>query len=352
MRRVCPDGHDSASQDYCDICGLPMVAASEQQAPAAPPPSPAGGSGSSGSSGSGGSGATGGSGGGSTQTCSHCGAVNPAANLFCESCGFDFTTGALPERIPLADGTYLAEPPPAKPAGSTPPAEPTKSDEPENSGKSGKSANGPASAVPREAPQAAAPPPAPMPRPATPPSPAPQTPASRGPSADAFVAGAYAPDGDLDVHVDRPANRPPSVASSSDWVVEVWIDPTWFALQEGEGEPPSPGPPDIVALRSTGAIVGRPSSARGVQPDIDVGTDTAVSRRHARLDTDGRRWWIEDLGSSNGTFVGGAAEAPPEKPIAANRRVEVDADDRIYVGAWTRLVVRRATDSDRRDLSS
>ena len=191
-----------------------------------------------------------------------------------------------------------------------------------------------------------------MPRPATPPSPAPQTPASRGPSADAFGAGAYAPDGDLDVHVDRPANRPPSVASSSDWVVEVWIDPTWFALQEGEGEPPSPGPPDIVALRSTGAIVGRPSSARGVRPDIDVGTDTAVSRRHARLDTDGRRWWIEDLGSSNGTFVGGAAEAPPEKPIAANRRVEVDADDRIYVGAWTRLVVRRATDSDRRDLSS
>ena len=175
-----------------------------------------------------------------------------------------------------------------------------------------------------------------------PPSPAPQPPATT-----------YAPDGDLDVHVDRPANRPPSVAASSDWVVEVWIDPTWFALQEGEGEAPSPGPPDIVALRSTGAIVGRPSSARGVRPDVDCGTDTAVSRRHARLDTDGRRWWIEDLGSSNGTFVGGAAaELPPEKPIAANRRVEVDADDRIYVGAWTRLVVRPATDSDRRDLSS
>lgn len=304
MSRACPDGHDSTSQDYCDTCGLPMVEASAatpeaaSAAPAAPAPqAPT----------SSGTGST------TTQTCAHCGAVNPASNLFCESCGFDFTTGALPERIPLADGTFLAEPSAAKPERAPEPEPEPEPDEP------------------------AAPSPSPSPRPAPTPPPA--------------ATPAYAPEGDLDVHVDRPANRPPSQRGSSDWVVEVWIDPTWFALQESEGECPSPGPPDIVALPPAGAIIGRPSAARGVRPDIDCGTDTAVSRRHARLDTDGRRWWIEDLDSSNGTYVGGAAENPPERPITANRRVEVDADDRIYVGAWTRLVVRPATESDRRDLT-
>lgn len=295
-----------------------MVEASRAAAPA-PPPSPPAASGgpASGSSASAGSSASG------KQTCPHCGTVNPATNLFCEGCGFDFTTGALPGRIPLADGTYISEPAGSKPPASEEPDEPGEPDEP----------------------AAPAPPPAPAPTPA--PSPAPR-PAPAAPVAD---SGAYTAQGDVDVHVDRPANRPPSLRAAGDWVVEVWIDPAWFALQEGEGDCPSPGPPDIVALRPSGAIIGRPSAARGVRPDIDCGTDTAVSRRHARLDTDGRRWWIEDLGSSNGTFVGGAAENPPEKPIAAGRRVEVDADDRIYVGAWTRLVVRAATESDRRDLS-
>ncbi len=340
MTRVCPEGHASTSQDYCDTCGMPMVEAATPAAPASPaPPGPSGSRASEAGPGSAASVAAGSGSGAahsgpssaspsSTQTCSHCGAVSPAANLFCENCGFDFTTGALPERIPLADGTYLAEPAVAAPPPAVvPPPDPAPGAPP-----------GPASG-PAQAPPAAAS--SPSPRPAATPSPT-APPEGR-------IAPAYAPDGDdadLDVHVDRPVNRPPSQRASSDWVAEVWIDPTWFALQEGEGECPSPGPPDIVALRPSGAIIGRPSAARGVRPDIDCGTDTAVSRRHARLDTDGRRWWIEDLNSSNGTFVGGAAEPPPEKPIAG-RRVEVDADDRIYLGAWTRLVVRPATESDR-----
>src|SRR5262245_45072156 len=34
--------------------------------------------------------------------------------------------------------------------------------------------------------------------------------------------------------------------------------------------------------------------------------DAAISRRHARISYDGRRWTVEDLGSRNGTFVNGA----------------------------------------------
>ena len=58
--------------------------------------------------------------------------------------------------------------------------------------------------------------------------------------------------------------------------------------------------------------------------------------------TDGQRWWVEDLQSSNGTYVGGAGEPLPTTPLPPGQRVELADDDRVYVGAWTRIVVRRA----------
>jgi pSer/pThr/pTyr-binding forkhead associated (FHA) protein len=61
------------------------------------------------------------------------------------------------------------------------------------------------------------------------------------------------------------------------------------------------------------------------------------------LTTDGQRWWVEDLQSSNGTFVGQASDPLPEDPIPPGQRRELGDDDRLYVGAWTRLVVRKAT---------
>jgi len=71
-----------------------------------------------------------------------------------------------------------------------------------------------------------------------------------------------------------------------------------------------------------------------------------VSRRHAQLSTDGTRWWVEDLGSSNGTFVGPASGPLPTDPLPTGQRRELAEDDRVYVGAWTRLVVRRATEEE------
>jgi hypothetical protein len=49
--------------------------------------------------------------------------------------------------------------------------------------------------------------------------------------------------------------------------------------------------------------------------DLVLG-DQFVSSRHARLRWDGATWWLEDLGSKNGTFVNGR-QAPPhrEQPI-------------------------------------
>ncbi len=38
--------------------------------------------------------------------------------------------------------------------------------------------------------------------------------------------------------------------------------------------------------------------------------DNFVSGRHARLNWDGAEWWVEDLGSRNGTFVNGQPMPP------------------------------------------
>ncbi|WP_255574099.1 FHA domain-containing protein [Austwickia sp. TVS 96-490-7B] len=125
----------------------------------------------------------------------------------------------------------------------------------------------------------------------------------------------------------------------------MWIDPAWHAVQDSDDICPSPGVPDVVRIGGR-ALIGRYSASRRVVPDVDCGADSGVSRRHAEFSTDGRRWWVEDLGSSNGTFVGPASGRLPEDPIPAGQRVEIDDDKRVYVGAWTRLVVRQATASE------
>ena len=134
-----------------------------------------------------------------------------------------------------------------------------------------------------------------------------------------------------------------SEAASFDWLAEVWIDPDWYKTQEAEDPCPSPGLPIIIPLRSRSVLMGRVSQSRNTHPEIDLSSDPGVSRRHAQLTTDGTRWFVEDLGSSNGTFVGAAAGPLPDDPIAVGPKTELGDDDRLYVGAWTRVVVRRAT---------
>jgi len=51
---------------------------------------------------------------------------------------------------------------------------------------------------------------------------------------------------------------------------------------------------------------------------------------------------VKDLGSSNGTYVGGAVDALPKTPVSAGQKQEIRTSDRIYLGAWTRLVIRKA----------
>ncbi|WP_226343810.1 FHA domain-containing protein [Agilicoccus flavus] len=376
MSLTCPQGHLSAADDYCDTCGAPMNAASptasvpaSPSAPAAPaaarvspgatPPAEAVEA-------------------ADAQTCPNCGTANPADNLFCEGCGFDFTTGVMPRPIPLAEGSFLDLDAPA-PRAQTPPTDSDSDSGPDSESDSGAPAGAPDAtpddvagtespatqekAVPDPTPEPA-PRPAPTPEPTAAPEPAaepappapavPDTapePAPPGPSAPGPAPAPTPPaPGASSPSARRPTFTPPSRELEASWVVEVWIDPEWHEVQSTGDPCPSPMVPDVVRLDSTTALIGRPSSSRNVRPDIDCGSDTGVSRRHAQLASDGRRWWVEDLGSANGTFVGPASGPLPTTPLEAGRRAEVDADDRIYVGAWTRLVVRRATESEKAGL--
>jgi hypothetical protein len=187
-----------------------------------------------------------------SQDCPNCGAANAVDALFCEACGYDFTTGTMPRTdAPPATTTDEA-------TGDTPPL----------------------------------------------------------------------------------GNISPPLEDT--WVAELWIDPQWYAEQSSPDPLPSAGPPTVVPLKNTSLLVGRESKSRDIHPDIECGTDNGVSRRHAQLTTDGTRWWVEDLGSSNGTFVAGAVEPLPTKPIDVSVKREVGPDDRIYLGSWTRLVIRMA----------
>jgi len=58
----------------------------------------------------------------------------------------------------------------------------------------------------------------------------------------------------------------------------------------------------------------------------------------------------EDLESANGTFVAPATGALPEDPIPVGVKRELAPDDRIYLGAWTRIVIRSATEEERSSL--
>jgi hypothetical protein len=135
-----------------------------------------------------------------------------------------------------------------------------------------------------------------------------------------------------------------------DWVAEVWIDPAWYEAQQSPDRMPSPGLPVVVPLRSKSILIGRISRSRNIHPQIDCESDSGVSRRQTQLTTDGTRWWVEDLDSANGTFVAPATAPLPSDPIPVGVKHELAADDRIYVGAWTRIVIRRATEDEKASL--
>lgn len=352
---LCPHGHQTTSTDYCDVCGAPMEAGAPEvvalaAAPVEQPVVDADRH----------SGQT-------TKPCPSCSAVDPVDALFCEGCGYDFTTGAMPRSaggildldVPVEASAAPAEAVPASDApqpeagvadvlASIPPEQQALcTDDPATEAEALAVASeadepvveapGPSSPAPNAVPDdPAAGVPAPLD--ATPGDETPQAPTpvpDEIPNAEAVAPGLEAP---------------AAVSDQVEWVAEVWVDPEWYAAQHAEDRMPSPGLPDIVPLRKKTNLIGRESRSRGIEPDVDCHSDNSCSRRQAQLTTDGTRWFVEDLDSANGTYVGSAGAPLPEHPIPRGR-TELGSDDRIFVGAWTRIVVRKATPDERAALA-
>jgi FHA domain len=226
---VCPNGHTSGDPEWCDTCGAPMGGAAAPVAPVVPASSVAAGPSTS----------------VAPVSCPHCAAMNSADNLFCESCGYDFTTGQAPEPV-VAPATEQA---------------------------------------PSEAP-----------------------------------------------------------VQAGTWIVVIEVDPAWHALKGELADRPLPSPStSTVSLAQHASLVGRTSQSRGLRPEIALDADTAVSRRHAQLILDGEKLTVVDLSSTNGTFVLDRDIVPTEdtEPLAPGVAAMLDDGDQIFVGAWSRLTVRR-----------
>jgi hypothetical protein len=284
---TCPSGHQSSSDDFCDVCGV-LIGAAPSLAPGQAPAEAAWTA----------TGAVGMPAGLTglvpADPCPRCGVTR--AGQFCESCGYDFAAAAPNTFGPDAysPGPYPPAPPPVR------------------------------------APPAPSPPVQPPPAPPGPPAPGPPGPG----------AGAAAPGG-------APVPPGPGPAAGPEWTALVSADRAYYDRVQAAGGPDAAGiefpaycPLRRFRLAGAEMRIGRRSASSGIDPEIDLSVppaDPGVSRLHAVLlkDQDGT-WSVVDPGSANGTAVNGT-------DIPYGRAVPLRDGDRIHLGAWTELRVARGT---------
>jgi pSer/pThr/pTyr-binding forkhead associated (FHA) protein len=288
---VCPNGHDSVSDDFCDTCGMRISGSP-------PPGSPQSGSYATGSSPA--SGATSSArpdpAASAAESCPRCG--TPRNGQFCEACGHNFvgprftpTTASAP--APSAARGYSQSQPGPGGYGSSPPA-------PGSGGYS----------------SAQAPPPAPplQPVPSAPPAPA-------SPSMSSFPY------------------------PQATWTAVVGADRAYYEQVQTVTGPEGTAVtfPSYYAERRFQLVgnqmrIGRRSVSRGLAPEIDLTgppADPGISRLHAVLiATPDGNWAVLDPGSVNGTLVNGSE-------IGVGDQVPLHDGDRINLGAWTAITVHR-----------
>ena len=74
------------------------------------------------------------------------------------------------------------------------------------------------------------------------------------------------------------------------------------------------------------SLIGRLDPNRGIHPEVDLSRydpSARVSRRHARIFVQNNQYLIEDLNSSNGTFINGQMRLMPRQPHPLNSGDEV-----------------------------
>ena len=324
---VCPNGHDSATDDICDACGARIASSTARVVgkhhAGGPRPS-----------------------GSPEGTCPWCG--NPSAGQFCAHCGFRVrrpfaplgapVSPSAPDQ-PLPEPAPEPEPEPASerpafldwftptdpsaqikpPARHEPPTKPTPSAQPEPVGEPG-----PADAAESYSWSAYAVSPA---LPFTDPAP-PLPPADIVPPPPPSAA--------------VPPTAPMPKYTPTTWTAVVTSDQAYYEqMQQKRGsnvEFPVINAERRFQLAGKQMRIGRRSAARGVEPEIDLSVppvDPGISRLHALLlpAADGS-WAVLDPGSANGTLLNG-------REIEPGDLIPLRDGDRINLGAWTAITLRR-----------
>ncbi|WP_377271405.1 FHA domain-containing protein [Peterkaempfera sp. SMS 1(5)a] len=349
---ICPRGHDSQAEDWCDVCGFPMSGHNPAPSYGAPPGLAPQGVAPQGIQ-SPGMARPGMAPAGmapppfsepettdALATCPIC--RTPQTGRYCEECGYDYDLSAPSRGIghqpPQQQSYGYPQPSAPAPAPSAPAADlfGTYAPAPQQSAP-------PMSAPPMSAPPMSGPPmsgpPMSGPPMSGPPMSAPQ------PSYGGF---------DTDFRLTPPsqsatppAPEPPPVRAT--WVAVVSADREYFTQMMARSGPEAQGlyfppycPERRIPMTGRGQLrIGRRSQQRGTVPEIDLSVppeDPGASHQHALLQEqpDGN-WIVVDQDSTNGTTVNGSPD-----PIAPHTGVPLNDGDRVHVGAWTTITVHRA----------
>jgi hypothetical protein len=143
-----------------------------------------------------------------------------------------------------------------------------------------------------------------------------------------------------------PTPAAPAAPRSRAWTATVVADREYYNTVMAEGGPDADAidfprfcPERFFPLKGKEITIGRRSTSRGINPDIDLTgppEDPGVSHLHAvfLIEPDGRLS-IVDLKSSNGTTLN-----DNKTTLSPNVPAPLSDGDRIHVGAWTTITVR------------
>ncbi|MBT2447474.1 FHA domain-containing protein [Streptomyces sp. ISL-43] len=355
---TCPNGHQSASDDWCEVCGHRMAAPTGT--PGAPsygygyPPT--------------------GEPTAQAELCPQCRTPREAMAPYCEECRYNFLTRTATSYTPVAPdagpgagrggpgghgvpGTHGATgavgtpgpPPPSPGAPSAPPA--YSQDHFDYQGSRPSRVNRPAEPLQREDDWM-------LPPPAhqeyqqpqyqqQPPPPQQQRQQPQQQQPPQYQTAQYQQP-QHQHHQQQPHQPfPPRPQGGGAWTATIGPDRTYFMAMMHRSGPEAAGlslpaysPEQHLPLTGGQITIGRRRASTGESPDIDLSVppeDPGVSHQHAVLvqQPDGS-WAVVDQNSTNGTTINGGEESiQPYVPVP------LGDGDRVHVGAWTTITVRR-----------